>query len=113
MCVRVLLKINYRAQNGLSQVIFRPTLAYDHAGKSNLVGHILLYISNDSLSYFDYNVIYKICCTVVLLRVSLCVSVVSLYICFCLSVCVLSLGKKRPGRRTRNINFVWPNGNDF
>ena len=35
-----------RAQNnGLSQVIFRPTSAYDRA-KSNLVGQILLYISN-------------------------------------------------------------------
>ena len=29
----------------MSQVIFRPTLVYNRA-KSNLVGHILLYISN-------------------------------------------------------------------
>ena len=39
-----------RAQNnGLSQVIFRPTLAYDRA-KSNLVGQILLYISNEEVN---------------------------------------------------------------
>ena len=38
-----LLRYVVRAQNnGLSQVIFQPTLVY----KSNLVGHILLYISN-------------------------------------------------------------------
>ena len=36
----------YRAQNsGLSQVIFRPTSAYDRV-KSNLIGQVLLYISN-------------------------------------------------------------------
>ena len=36
----------YRAQNsGLSQVIFRPTSAYDRP-KSDLIGQILLYISN-------------------------------------------------------------------
>ena len=38
--------IHLRAQNsGLSQVIFRPTSAYDRP-KSNLIGQILLYISN-------------------------------------------------------------------